>query len=181
MNNVLVCDFELRANEARNTTYKMYCKNRPRRRPGWSSRGIQKCESTQPLPDLEEEVTSTVPVGSGSAPIQRSPSSSTDVLVNASVAASVSRGHGKNQCPYFDDCWNPNGQSLYSWIDVLQCDGSCIDVEGMSRKTQQGICAGARENLLGDVCRRFDRSPLVSSLQRTFNAAWPEHRCGCRT
>ena len=30
----------------------------------------QKRESTQPLPDLEEEVTLTVPVASGSAPIQ---------------------------------------------------------------------------------------------------------------
>ena len=33
-------------------------------------RSGQKRESTQPLPDLEEEVTSTVPVESGSAPIE---------------------------------------------------------------------------------------------------------------
>ena len=42
-------------------------------------------ESTQLLPDLEKEVTSTVP-----APIQGNSSSSTGVLVNSSVAASVS-------------------------------------------------------------------------------------------
>ena len=40
----------------------------------------QKRESTQPLPDLEEEVTSTVPVASAPAPIQGGSSSSADVL-----------------------------------------------------------------------------------------------------
>ena len=50
----------------------------------------QKRESTQPLPDLEEDVTSTVPVVSGSAPIQGGSSSSTNVPVNSSMAASVS-------------------------------------------------------------------------------------------
>ena len=84
----LVCDSELRATEARSTTYKMCWNPRPRRRP--EPRRGQKRESTQLLPDLEEEVTSTVPVVSGSAPIQGGPSSRTDVLVNSSVAASVS-------------------------------------------------------------------------------------------
>ena len=50
----------------------------------------QKRESTQPLQDLEEEVTSTVPVVSGSAPIQGGSISSTDVPVNSSGAASMS-------------------------------------------------------------------------------------------
>ena len=50
----------------------------------------QKRESTQPLPDLEEEVTSTVPVASAPAPIQGGSSSSADVPLNSSVAASVS-------------------------------------------------------------------------------------------
>ena len=40
----------------------------------------QKRERTQPHPDLEEEVTSTVPVESGSAPIPGGFSSSADVL-----------------------------------------------------------------------------------------------------
>ena len=46
----------------------------------------------------------------------------------------------------------------------------------MSRKTQQGIGARAREHLLGDVCSGFDTSLLASSLQRTFNAAWLEYK-----
>ena len=50
----------------------------------------QKRESTQPLPDLEEEVMSSVPVESGSAPIQGGLSSSADVPVNSSVATSLS-------------------------------------------------------------------------------------------
>ena len=50
----------------------------------------QKRESTQLFPDLEEEVPSKVPVVSGSAPIQGGSSSSTDVPVNSSVAASMS-------------------------------------------------------------------------------------------
>ena len=52
-------------------------------------RGLKR-ESAQPLPDLEEEVTSTVPVVSGPAPIQGGSSWSTDFLANSSVAASVS-------------------------------------------------------------------------------------------
>ena len=44
----------------------------------------------QPLPDLEEEVTSTVLVESGSAPTQGGSSSSADVPVDSSVATSVS-------------------------------------------------------------------------------------------
>ena len=61
-------------------------KTRARLEPRWG----QKRESSQPLPDLEEEVTSTVPVESGSAPIQGGSSSSADVLVHSSVASSVS-------------------------------------------------------------------------------------------
>ena len=53
-------------------------------------RSGQKRESKQPLPDLEEEVTSTVLVESGSDPIQGGSSSSADVPVNSSVATSVS-------------------------------------------------------------------------------------------
>ena len=50
----------------------------------------QKRESTQPLTDLEEEVTSTISVVSGPAPIRRGSSSSADVPVDSSVATSVS-------------------------------------------------------------------------------------------
>ena len=50
----------------------------------------QKCEGTQLLRDLEEEVTSTVPIVCGSAPIQGVSRSSTDVSVDSSVAVSVS-------------------------------------------------------------------------------------------
>ena len=57
---------------------------------GLERRTDQKRESTQPLPDLEEEATSTVAVRSGSAQIQGGSSSSTDVLVESSVAAIVS-------------------------------------------------------------------------------------------
>ena len=49
----------------------------------------QKFVCTPLLPDLWEEVTSTVSVVSGSAPIQGGSSSSTNVPVNYSVAASV--------------------------------------------------------------------------------------------
>ena len=47
-------------------------------------------KSTQPLPDLAEEVTSTVLVKSGSAPIQGGSSSGVNVPVDPSVAASAS-------------------------------------------------------------------------------------------
>ena len=50
----------------------------------------QKRESTQPLPDLQEEVTSTVLVTIGPPPNQGGSSSSADVVVNSSVATSVS-------------------------------------------------------------------------------------------
>ena len=46
--------------EARNTICKTYWNPRPRRGPDWS-RGVRSVKSTQPLPDLEEEVTWTVP------------------------------------------------------------------------------------------------------------------------
>ena len=61
------CDSGLRAKEARNTTYKTYWNPRPRRGPGLEPRRGQKRESTQHLPDLEEEVVKTVPAKSGSA------------------------------------------------------------------------------------------------------------------
>ena len=53
--------------------------------PELEPRRGQKRESTHPLPDLEEEVTSTVPVESGPAPIQGGSSSSADVPVNSST------------------------------------------------------------------------------------------------
>ena len=49
------------------------------------------------------------------------------------------------------------------------------------QEDQQGIGARARENQLGDVCSGFDRSLLANSLQRSFNAVWPEYRGGCKT
>ena len=41
-----------------------------------------------------------------------------------------------------------------------------------SRKSVQTSC----EDLLGDVCTRFDRNLLASSHQRMFSAAWPQYR-----
>ena len=58
--NVLVCDSELKANEASSTTCKMFWNPRPRPNVRLEPRRGQKRESTQPIPDLEEEVTSTV-------------------------------------------------------------------------------------------------------------------------
>ena len=84
------CDSGLRAKEARNTTNKTYWNPRPRRGPGLEPRRGQKRESTQHLPDLEEEVVNAVPVKSGSAPILGGSSSSADNLVNSSVATNVS-------------------------------------------------------------------------------------------
>ena len=55
--------------------------------------------------------------------------------------------------------------------DFGKCTRSCVDVECISRKTQQGIGARSRENSLGSVRSRSVRSLLASSLQRTFNAA----------
>ena len=64
---------------------------------------------------MEEDVTSTGPVVSGSAPIPGGSRLSTDVPVNYSVAVCVS----VEQCPYFDECWNPTGQLWCSWIAVF--------------------------------------------------------------
>ena len=61
-----------------------------------------------------------------------------------------------------------------------EIDASCVDGECMSRKAQQGIGAGSREDLLGDVCSGSDGSLLASAFQRAFNAAWPVCRSGCR-
>ena len=60
-------------------------------------------------------------------------------------------------------------------------DGSCLDFECISRKTQQGIGGRALEYLLEDERSSFDRSPLASSLQPTFNATWLAYTGGCRT
>ena len=89
MKNVLVCDSELRANEARNHDVQDVLEPQAKTKAKLTPKRGQKPESTQSLLDLEEEVTSTVPVVSGSAPIRGASSSSTDVLVNSSVAASV--------------------------------------------------------------------------------------------
>ena len=44
----LVCDSELKANEARNTTYRTYWNSRPRRRPGWWRGGVRRRAKTTP-------------------------------------------------------------------------------------------------------------------------------------
>ena len=66
----------------------------------------QKRDSMQPLPDPEDEVTSTVPVESCCAPNQGGSSLSADVPFNSSVATF--------------ECWNPTGQHWYSWIALHQ-------------------------------------------------------------
>ena len=68
----------------------MFWNLRQIQKPGWIPGGVKKRESTQPISDLEEEVTSTVLVVGGPAPIRGGSSSSTGVLVNSSVAVSVS-------------------------------------------------------------------------------------------
>ena len=65
---------------------------------------------------------------------------------------------------------------LESNHSLCEIHRSCVDIKCISRKTQQGIGARSRENVLGDVCSRSDRTPLASSLQRTFNAAWLGNR-----
>ena len=78
----------------------------------------QKRESTQLLPDLEEEVSSTVPLKSGSAPFQGGWSSSADVLVDSSVATSVS-----TWCTpmyLFLRLLESNLSVLVQWIALLQ-------------------------------------------------------------
>ena len=64
------------------------------------------------LPDLWEEVTSTVPVVSGSAPIKGGSSSSTNVPVNSSVGASV-RVEDMVRTSIPVGCWNPTCQFWY--------------------------------------------------------------------
>ena len=68
--------------DERETQAKTRGRLEPRRGP--------KRESTQHLPDLEEEVSSTVPVESGSAPIQGGSTLGADAPVDSSVATSVS-------------------------------------------------------------------------------------------
>ena len=81
----------------------------------------QKRERTQPHPDLEEEVTSTVPVESGSAPIPGGLSWSADVLVYSSVATSVSvEDMVQTSDPISTSVGNPTRQRQYSWIALLQ-------------------------------------------------------------
>ena len=43
------------------------------------------------------------------------------------------------------------------------------------------IGARSRENLLGDVRSRSDRSLLASFVQGAFNAAWSEYKGDCGT
>ena len=72
----------------------------------------QKCERTQPLPELEEEVTST---------IQGSSSSNADVLVDSSVATSVSvEDMVQTDVPTATSVGIQQGQRAYNWNPLLQ-------------------------------------------------------------
>ena len=86
MKNVRFCEGKRGQNQDTEDVLEPQAKTKARLEP----RRCQKRESTQLLPDLEEEVTSTVLVASGSAPIQGGSSSSADVLINSSVATSMS-------------------------------------------------------------------------------------------
>ena len=104
----------------------------------------QKRQSTQLLLVLEEEVTSTIPVASGSTPIQE--------------RLELEYGCYCQFFCVFNECWNP---TWYSWIAVLN-GNMARDFEKFtdlvltsnafpgrpSRKSVQGLV----KNLLGDVC-----------------------------
>ena len=68
MKNVLVCDSEPRANGQKHDIQDVL-EHQAKRKALLVLGRSQKRESTQPFPDLEEEVTSTVLAASGSAPI----------------------------------------------------------------------------------------------------------------
>ena len=70
-------------------TDKMYWNLRPSPRPSWMEPRRGQKRKAQPLPDLEEVMSAVLGV-SGSAPIHGGLSLSKDVLVNSSVAVSVS-------------------------------------------------------------------------------------------
>ena len=110
--NVLVCDSELRAN-APETRYARFTGPQAKTKATLEPRRGQKRASTQPLPDLEGEVTSTVPVVSGS-------SSNPDVPVDSSVAASMSVEYMVQTSVISTKCWSPTGQFWYRWIAVCQ-------------------------------------------------------------
>ena len=121
----------------------------------------------------------------------RGSSLSTDVLVISSVVVSVSvKDMVQSSVPIYTRvgiqptssdtvgslCFNESkARDFEKWTNLV------LTSNAFPGSHQQGIGATSRENLLGDVCSRSDRSLLASSLQRTFDAAWPVYRGGCRT
>ena len=90
MKNVLVCDPRAEGQRGQKHEMQDVLEPQAKTRARLDPRRDQKCESTQLLTDLEEEVTSTVLVKSGSAPVQGGSSPRADVLVDSCVATSVS-------------------------------------------------------------------------------------------
>ena len=166
--NVLDCEPESRANEARYTTCKMFWNPRPRRRPGWSQ-GTH----TQPLPNLEEEVTSTVPVVRSTAPISGGSSSSTDVPVNSSASASV-RVEDMVQTSVLvpsDGGIPPSNAGTVGSLcfseskaqDFEKLTDFVLTSNAYPGKPSRESVQRFREDLFGDVCSGFERSLLASS------------------
>ena len=145
--------------------------------PRWG----QNRESSQPLPDLEEEVTSTVLVESGSAPIQGGSSSSADVPVNSSVATSASVEDMVQTSDLVSTTVGIQPASAGKVESRCFDEIKAKDFENLTNLILTSIGAKSRANLIGNVRSVSDRSQLARSLQRAFNVAWPEYRGGCRT
>ena len=157
-------------------------------------RRSQNRESTQLLPGLVEEVASTVPVDSScrewlcfkSVRLELR----ADVPVDSSVATSVSGGDMVQSSDPISAsvgirpassgavgslCLNECKAGYFEKLTLVWTSNASPGIPG--RESVQGFA----KTCLGNVCSRSDRNPLASSLQRAFNAAWPEYRGGCRT
>ena len=133
----------------------------------------QKRESTQPLPELEEEVASIIQGGSSSSadvPVDSSVATSVNVedMVQTYILSSTSVGtQPANARTNGTLCLNESKAKDFEKLTNL-----VLTSKSISRKTHYGIDARSRENLLGDVCSRSGRRLLARNFQRTFSAAW---------
>ena len=135
----------MKASEARNTTFKMSWNPKPRRRPGWSPWGGQKCESTQLLSQLEEEVEGTtltvlVVCFSNSRRLELEYGCSGRFFCGCEHECG---GHGTNQCPCFRRMSESNMSSSGTvgslcFNESRARDLHKFDVECISRKRPAG-------------------------------------------
>ena len=123
-------------------------KKRARLEPRWG----QKRESTQLFQELEEEGTSTIQGGSSSSadvPVDSSVAASvsvedmvqTDVLTSTSVETQPASAGAMGTL-----CFNESKDK-----DPREIDISCVDIKCVSKNYQHGIDARSRENLRGNV------------------------------